>query len=206
MVQNMKRKDDVRIVLLDIDGVINHGEMFSRRYSRVHGVSLEVLTRFFDGRFQDCIIGKADLKDELIHVLDEWQWRNSVDELLAYWFYDEVRFDKRMLDTIRQLKRQGVKVCGASNQELRRAEYLTERTDLKHLIDEFFISAHLGVKKPDVQFFQKILHTLAVAPSQVVYWDDDKNSVASAKKLGIQSYLYSDYSSFSHQVGTFFTL
>ena len=194
------------ILLLDIDGVINHGEMFSHRYAKKHDVPLTTLAKFFDGVFQDCIIGKADLKNELVHVLKEWQWEKSVDELLEYWFLDEVKYDQQVLDTIHKLRRQNVKVYGASNQEHHRARYLIERTDLKHYIDEFFISAHLGVKKPESHFFQKILDKLAVAPSKIVYWDDDEKNVECAQRLGIQSHVYKDYTSFTKQIRKYFPL
>lgn len=194
------------ILLLDIDGVINHGEMFSRRYAKKHGVPLATLSQFFDGVFQDCIVGKADLREELVHVLEEWKWKQSVDELLVYWFLDEVKYDQRILDTIHKLKKHGVKVYGASNQEHHRARYLIERTDLKDYIEEFFISAHLGVKKPDTQFFQKIMEKLVVAPSQIVYWDDDEGNVESARGLGIQSHIYKDFDIFSQQVATYFQI
>ncbi len=194
------------ILLLDIDGVINHGEMFSRRYAKKHSIPLATLSQFFDGVFQECIIGKADLKAKLVHVLKEWQWEKSVDELLEYWFLDEVKYDQRVLDTIHKLKQQNVRVYGASNQEHHRARYLIERTDLKDYIDEFFISAHLGVKKPDVQFFQKIVEKLEVEPSEILYWDDDKRNVNGAKTLGIQSYVYKDYTSFIQQIKKYYPL
>ncbi len=194
------------ILLLDIDGVINHGEMFSRRYAKKHGVPLTTLAKFFDGVFQDCIIGKADLKNELDHVLKEWKWEKSVDELLEYWFLDEVKYDQRVLEAIFKLKNHGVKVYGASNQEHHRARYLIERTDLKNYIDEFFISAHLGVKKPDLAFFHQIIDKLGVNPSEILYWDDDEKNVEGARGLGIQSNVYIDFPSFIKQIRKYFPL
>jgi len=203
----MKRKNsDARIVLLDIDGVINFGQMFSHRYAKKHNVPISTLAKFFDGVFQDCIVGKADLKDELVHVLDEWKWGQSVDELLAYWFLNEVTYDQRVLNVIHQLKSQGIKVYGATNQERHRASYLIERTDLRNYIDEFFISAHLGVKKPDINFYQIILETLRTEPSAVAYWDDDEGNVENAKKLGIRGYLFTDFLAFQAQVSKHFPL
>ncbi len=203
----MKRKNtDVRIVLLDIDGVINFGQMFSHRYSKKYNVPISTLAKFFDGVFQDCIVGKADLREELTHVLKEWKWKQSVDELLAYWFLDEVEYDQQILDTIYKLKKRGIKVYGASNQEHHRAKYLIEKTRLKDYIDEFFISAHLGVKKPDVNFYQKVLDTLGAEPSAIAYWDDDDGNVENAKKLGIRGYLFTDFSTFHAQISKHFPL
>jgi putative hydrolase of the HAD superfamily len=203
----MKRNNtDIRIVLLDIDGVINFGERFSHRYAKNHGVPLATLSQFFDGVFQDCLIGKADLKKELLDVLKEWKWKQSVDALLTYWFLDEVKYDQRVLDTIHKLKKHGVKVYGASNQEHHRAKYLIERTRLKDYIDEFFISAHLGVKKPDVNFYQKVLDTLGAEPSTIGYWDDDDGNVENAKKIGIRAYVFTDFLTFQGQLSKHFPL
>ena len=59
-------KKDIKAIVLDADGVIiNKPDMFSVQYQKEFGISNEVMLPFFKGRFQDCLTGKADLKEEL---------------------------------------------------------------------------------------------------------------------------------------------
>jgi putative hydrolase of the HAD superfamily len=192
------------VLLLDIDGVLNLGEKFSYRYTRQHGVPKTTLAKFFDGTFQDCLVGKADLRVELAPVLKDWGWKGTVDSLLEYWFLDEVQLDQQVLDLITRLRTQGVRVYGASNQEHHRSKHLMENTQLKDYIDTFFISAHLGVKKPDPLFFQKVVDSIGTSPENILFWDDDERNVEGAETIGILSHVYKDYDIFSQQVRTYF--
>lgn len=194
----------VPILLMDIDGVIQHGEMFSRRYSREYDVPLDTLKVFFDGAFQDCILGNKDLKDELLFVLHDWHWKKSVNELLYYWFEETTQFDIHVLDTIRTIRSTGIKVYGASNQEHHRARYFMQKTELKDYLDEFFYSAQLQTAKPHKSFFQKIIESLMVSPSDIIYWDDNEDNVRTAAALGIRSHLYTEYSSFFTAIQRYF--
>lgn len=192
------------ILLLDIDGVINHGGRFSSRYAKENHIPLDTLAPFFEGVFQQCLIGQADLRSELQHVLPKWRWSGSVDELLDVWFHNEVHFDQRVLDLVLELKSRGIKIYGASNQEHHRAKYLLEHTDLKKYINEFFISAHLGVKKPESQFYQKVINEIKVQPEDIMYWDDDEENVEGAKQRGIRGHLYTDFATFQAKIHQYF--
>ena len=48
-----------------MDGMIVHGTRFSHRLAKKYNISTETTAPFFEGVFQDCVIGKADLKEEL---------------------------------------------------------------------------------------------------------------------------------------------
>lgn len=199
-----KRQTRPYILLLDIDGVLNVGEKFSDRYARQHGIPKTTLARFFDGAFQDCLIGKTDLRVELMHVLEDWRWTGTVDTLLEYWFLDEVQLDQQVLDIITRLRAQGVFVFGASNQEHHRSKHLMEHTHLEHHIDTFFMSAHLGVKKPDPLFFQKVVDSIGISPENILFWDDDERNVEGARTIGIQGHVYTNFSSFVQKLAPYF--
>lgn len=68
------------------------------------------------------------------------------------------------------------------------------------LFDGIFSSAYVGYRKEEPEFFRHVLNTLNVKPEEVAFWDDSKDHIESAKNLGIQAYLYKDFSEFSEQV------
>lgn len=75
----------IKVVLFDVDGVVVTGPMFSDRYIAEFGIALEDMTPFFENEFQECLVGKPDLKTELRKYVKKWRWEKSVDELVGYW-------------------------------------------------------------------------------------------------------------------------
>ena len=77
----------IKAVLLDADGVVikKHG-YFSDRYKKDFGKSLNdnVITNFFKNEYKQTAIGKSDLKELLKKRLNDWGWKETVDELLTY--------------------------------------------------------------------------------------------------------------------------
>ncbi len=126
-------------ILFDADGVlIKSKRRFSDQLEEIYGIPVERLQPFFTGVFRDCSIGKADLKEELVNVIDDWGWQGSVDELLAFWFSKGTQIDEEVADFVRELRASGVKTYMATDQEKYRGEHL--RASIGHgvLFDEVF--------------------------------------------------------------------
>ena len=142
-----------KCVLFDADGVIiNTGEQMSQKYVRKFGVDTKDLVDFFGGIFAKCLVGEADLKVEVVPYLKKWGWNGSMDEFLAWWFDAEHCMDKRVIEVIQELKKKGVSVYLATNQEKYRGEYMKMEMGFGKLFDKVFISAEVGHKKPDKEF------------------------------------------------------
>ncbi|MEK7093272.1 MAG: hypothetical protein AAB927_02200 [Patescibacteria group bacterium] len=113
----------MKAVIFDCDGMINQEERFSKRLAKY--VPLEVSLPFFKGPFQECLVGRADLKEELKKVVTLWKWKGSVDELVAFWFADEANIpQKEFFPIIDDLRERGIAVYLATNNEKYRTEYL----------------------------------------------------------------------------------
>lgn len=65
---------------------------------------------FFNGEFQDCLIGKADLKNVVKKYLKNWGWQKSVDDLLKEWFQFEHNIDEELADYLSSLKKKGLEL------------------------------------------------------------------------------------------------
>ena len=73
-------------VIFDCDGMINLEKRFSVRLSE-KGITPDTTAHFFKKQFQDCLVGKSDLKEELKKCVPSWGWGKSVEELLEFFFY-----------------------------------------------------------------------------------------------------------------------
>jgi hypothetical protein len=88
---------DIRAVAFDIDGVIVRSR-FRTDLPRVLGMTAEETQLFFTGPFVECLLGKADLHDELPRYLEAWKWPGTLDEFLAFWFESDSDLDTPCLE------------------------------------------------------------------------------------------------------------
>ena len=59
---------ETKCILLDVDGVLVNSEMFSLQYQKRFNLPQDIMLPFFKGVFQDCLIGKADLKEAVAPI------------------------------------------------------------------------------------------------------------------------------------------
>lgn len=180
-----------KAILFDADGVVlKEGQRFSEYYSEKYGVPLETMNPFFSGPFQRCLIGQADLKEELAKVLDEWRWRGTVDELLEVWFSTSNELNEEAAVLVKEARSKNIACYLATNQEKHRGDYFKNR--LQDMFDGFFVSSDIGHKKDEIEFYQCIFNHLKgpIAAGDVLLIDDDIKNVRTALTVGINSIHY----------------
>lgn len=189
-----------KVILFDADGVTIHSEMFGVYYQRTNNISPDEMLPFYRGIFQECLIGKADLKEVIAPWLVKWKWDGSVDTFLLQWFQYEHNIDQRVVTLIRALQKNDVSCYLATNQEKYRTEYMRNEMEFGKIFDGIFSSAEIGSKKPQKEFYECILHTLGVEKDTILYADDTASHVDGAKLVGIEGYLYTGFEDFYEYV------
>lgn len=192
----------IKAIIFDADGMIVHGERFSNRLAKEFGISTEVTGKFFKTKFQDCLIGKADLKDELKNYITEWKWKGSLDDMLGFWFLKEVNIiDERFIELITDLRNKGIKCYLATNNEKYRTDNLVDDRGLGAWFDGVFSSAYIGSKKPESEFFTKILSKIDIPnKAEVLFTDDDPENIEGAESFGLPVLHYTDFEDFKRKV------
>lgn len=192
---------NIKAVIFDADGVLVIAPtLFSERFSKEYNVPYDELLQFFEGDFQLCLLGKSDLKNELAKRINKWGWDKSTDELLQYWFTTEHYLDDRIIAVIKGLQKKGIDCYLATNQEKYRGAYLLNEMGLGQLFTKAFISASVGYKKPQPEFFKHILSELKRDAREVLYWDDSKSAIETAKNLAIKAELYTNFDAFKNKM------
>ena len=177
-------------LLFDTDWVLIQSPMWSDEYSRRTWLDPLIMKPFFAWIFQECTIGKADLREVILPYLKEWRWDRTVDEYLQAWFDFENQPDTVLLAKIQELRTSWIQCHIATNQEKYRLKYLKKEMHFESLFDSIFCSAEMGLKKPEKAYYESIINTLRVDPSDIIYYDDAVENVESARKLGIRTVHY----------------
>jgi len=191
---------NTKALVLDVDGMVNLGKRFSQRFDEVFGISTDVTRDFFNGPFQDCLVGKADLMEELGKVVVNWGWKGNIDDIVTFWFDGENNLNKDMLEYVQQLRQNGLPCYIGTNNEKYRTQYLIENMKLGDLFDKVYSSSHIGYRKPDKEFYQHIVDDAGLGQDGIIFWDDDHDQVEAAKNFGFQAELYKGFDDFKNNV------
>jgi len=196
----------ITALILDADGVLINGESFSETLARDYDVDHDKEKEFFTTTFQDCLVGKADLKESIAPYLASFGWKGTVDEFLDYWFKAGHNIDEPFIEYVQKLRKAGICVVLATNQEKYRTQYMLEHMGFEGAFDKIYSSAHLGLKKPAVEFFAKVVDDMGVDKANVLFWDDDQRNIDGAVEYGIHAEFYSNYESFLENMKSKYSL
>jgi len=195
----------IKAILFDVDGVLAIGESFSKILAREQGITKEMAAPFYRDQFYKCLIGEADLKQELATYLPQWEWRGSIDEFLHYWLTSEHVINQPLINAIQQLREQGIRCYIATNQEKYRTQYILEQMGFAEQFDGMFSSAHIGYMKNNNAFFEHVLRELTSARAQeILFWDDAVDNVATAREVGLKAEVYSNFADFEQKMREYF--
>jgi putative hydrolase of the HAD superfamily len=184
---------NIQVLLLDADGVVVLPNRFALYRQRQLGISEEMASKFFDGPFLACLVGKADLKQAIAPFLRRWKWRGTVDSFLQRWFDEDNALDPRVMVEVRRVRRAGLRCGLATNQERYRLEYMQQVMGLQQVFDAIFCSAEVGVLKDDPRFYERVTRQLDVPRQAVLFWDDSARNVQAARAFGWQAELYQGF-------------
>ena len=152
----------------------------------------------FGQMFDRCIIGKADLREEIGYFLKEWNLKDSVSTFLNRAFEDGCNIDETVLATVQSLRSRGVKCGLVTNQDKHRMEFLDRELALRSHFDRVFVSHEIGFKKPDHAFYRAIAAQLPRA--RLLFWDDRIENVKAARACGWTSFHFQTAVKFADEV------
>jgi putative hydrolase of the HAD superfamily len=123
--------------------------------------------------------------ERLAEVLAKWERPGLDREALNVMHAIEVNQD--VMQVVQAVRRLGIRCHLASNQQTSRAEHMSERLNYKSLFDTEFYSCFVGVAKPRVSYFEKVVAKLGCRASAVLFFDDRAENVEAAKQAGLSA-------------------
>jgi len=173
-----------------------------------------LLTNGFDGAQRDAMLQQFALDRDAFErrhaeVFPAWEKDAiGIDEYLRHVvFYEPRNFTQAQfldamkqqskvlpdsgLGILRELAASEQYVLGTVNNESRALnEYRVAKFGLAELLQAFFSSCYLGLRKPDPKIYQIALDVLQRDPEESAFIDDRAENVAAAAKLGIHAIQY----------------
>ena len=74
-----------------------------------------------------------------------------------------------------------------NNESLELNSYRLDKFGLRPLFSAFLSSCYLGVRKPDLEIFQRALWITGKVATESVFIDDRQSNLINAQKLGMQT-------------------
>lgn len=124
---------------------------------------------------------------------DVWQWVGSRLELtpeelerLQQEFWQGDQLDGALVQFIREL-RQDCRTALLSNAWPGMRQMIENEWGIADCFDDLFISAELGLAKPDPKIYRLALDRLSLPPARAVFVDDFSENVRAAAALGLHA-------------------
>lgn len=192
----------IKTIFFDADGVIiKKHDYYSKELAKEFNISIDNINAFYKGDFLLCEAGKADLKEKFAPYLKSWGVTKSVDEILVDWFSYGNELDKKVVESIKNLRNQGMKCFVTTNNEKYRVEFFKKNLGFDSLVDGIFSSCDLGYFKKQPEFWTEVLKKLSnVKKEEVLVLDDDMKNVESAKAFGFNAEFYSDFEDYENKL------
>ena len=183
----------IKAIIFDLDGVLITTRFFSERFEEKYNIPvakfLPVLRK---------ILAKATLTnsfDSFIYwepYLKEWGVDLSREDFFDSWFQDE-KLAPEMAKLINKIKSKKLKTFILSDNFKERTDYLEKKFPiLVKNIGKRYYSWQTGLLKPDSRAYQQILKENNLDSQECLYFDDEKDNVEAANKLGIKSFIFKE--------------
>jgi len=185
----------IKTILFDYAGVLTptqNNYSFAAKNSKRFSMSPEAIMKITYDGWADAAVGKTKSKDFLDSVASKLNVTS--DELLSL-LIDSFPIDPRMIDLIKEAKKKYNTVL-FSNQIEDWLGKVIDNNGFRDIFTYFVNSYTVGAGKHDKKIFLEALRITDSKPEETLFIDDSQENVDAAKKLGINSILFTDFNQF----------
>lgn len=199
MSEALEGLEHIRAIVWDFDGVLNRAGVagadglfrWQHRMAQEFGTDTTGLARQVFGQdVRALMTGKEDILDRLDIWVRESGFEGDADDLLELWFESELDVDRELLQVVARLDQSGLTQVIATNNDPRRARYISVEAGWAEKVDAVFASGEMGVMKPDAEFYAQIEAALGLEAAEILMIDDSERNADAAEKRGWLAWHY----------------
>jgi putative hydrolase of the HAD superfamily len=105
-----------------------------------------------------------------------------------------------VIPLLEQLSSAGITLACFTNDTSEWSAILRHRFGLDRYLKHWYVSAELGVRKPDPQAYKAVLRDLDADPSTILFIDDRGPNLLPAQTLGLQTALFTSDDTDKHPI------
>jgi putative hydrolase of the HAD superfamily len=194
----------IRAVIFDIGGILEppFDDVLLPEVATLLGVPEPRLRQHRAAHSVALTEGRMTLREFYARVISENGRRVDPDAVVArhltVYGAETARLDARVLGLIQELRSRHVVAC-LTNTEVEVARFNRER-GLYRLFDRAFLSTELGLHKPDLAIFERVLAELRCPPDEAVFTDDNPENAAGARASRMHAIHYRDFEGFAREL------
>ena len=179
----------IKAAIFDMDGVIVDSEHLNIKAGKQtmlkYGirVSSEELQRFTRTTAQAMF--RELIKRYKLDTTFE-KMSNEREEKLLTLLKEGTRPTRGVMELLKKLKQENIKLAIASSSHRRLIEYVLERLNITHIFDLIVSSEDIKHSKPNPEIFLKSAKELDVNPIECLVFEDSKLGVEAAKNAGMR--------------------
>lgn len=189
----------VKGITFDLDGVyfINGKENFIKSLVEL-GVSEEETVRVFfrsDRMNKEYKEGRISDQDFWEWAIGEWGINKTVEEVVDL-LVRGYEVNQPVKEAVGKIRRNGYKSLICSNNFPARVNGLQRRFGFLDDFDVAVFSYEVGAVKPSEKIFRELVERSGLKPEEIIFADDNPNNLIGAEKVGITTFLYTDFDSY----------
>lgn len=181
----------IAAVVFDLGGVLASGEGIISEPSRLLGVDPEEFERLYwaHRRAYDDGCSDADYWRPILEGLGKPAAVETIQQLAALDAGLWLRLRPEARAILHDVHETGLPVAVLSNAPFSVDQGLLD-VDFADEADYWFMSASMGMSKPNRGVYERVTEVLDVAPDSIAFVDDRRDNVAGAERAGWQTHLW----------------
>ena len=183
----------IKAVLFDADGVLQRPtvrwrEVLAPILGTADPRQIDAFLRDIAAAEEQYLCSPDGFEAALRQTLDRWSCADRIADIVRAMHAIDPYED--VMVVVRKLQSGGMPCHIASNQQAGRAHHMSVQLNYRQLFVREFYSCALGVAKPEVDFFHRVLDELELPGPSVLFLDDRADNVEAAGRAGLAAQVY----------------
>jgi len=193
----------IKVITFDLDGVyFPNGKSNFMKSILALGVSEDEFKRVFaksDQMNKEYKLGKLSDEKFWNWAISEWKLQLTWQEIINI-LIEGYNVDENIVQVVKKCRQNGYKTAICTSNFPARINGLQKKFGFLDNFDVKVISYEAGANKPDIAIYQKLVEIANVLPNEIVFADDNEESVTNSKAVGITTLFYENFDKYIKQL------